>query len=376
MNELTTINKLLLLFASTFVLVGCAEQKILERMSIVTLLGYESADDDKLTATAVIRQINPDLESKIELQSATASTSKGAREKINLKTSKRIGSGQLRVVLFGEELAKYGLNDNIHILKMNSEISNATYMATVEGDLKGLLEYKYENISDLGQHIYQLIQDNVDHQNIISSTLHEVNRDKLSFLGNYSMPILKREEDYIKISGIAFFNEGKIVGNLPAEEAIYILMVQGNTHNGTLGLEIPITILEKSPSDSSEELSIAIDSIDSKRTIKLVDPAVPEFNLTIKIKCRLVEVDSDMSMEGAAIIKKVEKEINKKIENEINRIIQYSHEIDTDIFHFGEYYKAQDRNADIDKEKWNEMYPEMKVNVIVDTTIVRDGVFQ
>lgn len=376
MNELTTIKKLLLLFACTFVLVGCAEKKILERISIVTLVGYESTDDDKLTATAVIRQINPDLESKIELQSATASTSKGARAKIDLKTSKRIGSGQLRVVLFGEELAKYGINDNIHILKMNSEISNATYLATVEGDLKGLLEYKYENISDFGQHIYQLIQDNVDHQNIISSTLHEVNRDKLSFLGNYSMPTLKREEDYIKISGIAFFNEGKIVGNLPAEEAIYILMVKGKTHNGTLELEIPITTLEKSPFDSSVGLPIAIDSINSKRKIKLVNPEVPELNLTIKIECRLLEVNSDVSMDNPSIIHKLEKAINKKIESEIKRIIDYSHEIETDIFQFGEYYKAQNRHTDIDKEKWNEMYPEMKVNVIIDTTIVRDGVFQ
>ena len=234
MKELTTFKKLILLFACIIVLVGCAEQKILERISLTTLVGFDLADEDKLAATAVIRQINPDLESKIELQSATALTSRGARSKIDLKTSKTIGSGQLRVVLYGEELAKVGLNENIHILKMNSEISNATYLATVEGELNDLLEYKYENISDLGQHIYQLIKYNVDKQYIISSTLHEINRDKLSFIDSYSMPILEREENNIKISGIAFFNEGKIVGKLPAEEAIYILMVKGKTHNGTL----------------------------------------------------------------------------------------------------------------------------------------------
>lgn len=376
MNELITFKKLILLFACIIVLVGCAEQKILERISLTTLIGFDLADDEKLSSTAVIRQINPDLESKIELQSATALTSRGTRSKIDLKTSKTIGSGQLRVVLYGEELAKVGLNENIHILKMNSEISNATYLATVEGELNDLLEYKYENISDLGQHIYQLIKFNVDKQYIISSTLHEINRDKLTFIGDYSMPILEREENTIKISGIAFFNEGKIVGKLPAEEAIYILMVKEKTHRGTLELEIPITTLEKSPSDSSEELPIAIDSINSKRKIELVDPAVPEFNLSIKIECRLLEVDSDMSMDNPSIIHKLEKEINKKIESEINRIIDYSHEIETDIFQFGEYYKAQNRNADMDKKKWDEMFSKMKVNVTVKTTIIRDGVFQ
>ncbi|MGN7479053.1 Ger(x)C family spore germination protein [Solibacillus silvestris] len=371
-----TFKKLVLLITCTIVLVGCAEQKILERISLTTLVGYDSGDDDKLAVTAVIRQINPDLESKIELQSATAKTSKGARAKIDLKTSKRIGSGQLRVVLFGEELAKSGLDDNIHILKMNSEISNATYLAIVEGDMNTLLEYKYENITDLGQHIYQLIKHNIEQQYIVSSTLHEVNRDKLSFLANYAMPVLKKEGDNIEISRIAFFNKGKIVGSLPAKDSIYILMVQGKTHNGTLELEIPITTLEESSSNSSEELPIVIDSINSKRTIKLADSAVPEFNLTITIECRLLEVDSDVNMDEASLFQKLEKEINKEIESEINRIIQFSHDIDTDILKFGEYYKAQNRKADIDKEKWEEMFSEMKVNVTVKTEIIRDGVFQ
>lgn len=376
MKALIMLRMLIMLFVCTIVLGGCAEEKILERISLTTLLGYDIEEEDNLSVTAVIRQINPELESKIELQSATASTSKGARSKMDLKTSKKIGSGQLRVVLFGEELAKSGLDDNIHILKMNSEISNATYLATVDGDLKTLLEYKYENISDIGQHIYQLIQHNIEQQYIISSTLHEVNRDKLSFLNSYAMPILKREEENVEISGIAFFNTGKLSGNLPAEEAIYILMVQGNTHKGALEMKIPVTALEKSPSDSSKELPIAIDSINSKRTIELVDPEVPEFNLTIQLECRLLEVDSDISMDGNAMIHKVEKEINEKIESEIKRLIQYSHDINTDIFQFGEYYKAQYRNANIHNEEWYEMFSKMKVNVTVNTTIIRDGVFQ
>lgn len=103
---------------------------------------------------------------------------------------------------------------------------------------------------------------------------------------------------------------------------------------------------------------------------------MPEFNLTIKIECRLLEVDSDVSMDNPSIIHKLEKEINKKIESEINQIIDYSHEINTDIFQFGEYYKAQNRKADIDKKKWDEMFSEMKVNVTVNTTIIRNGVFQ
>lgn len=376
MNELTRMIKLILVIASAIVLAGCTEQKILENISLTTLVGYELTDENELSATAVIRQINQDLESRVEVQSATAATSKWTRSKIDLKTSKTTGSGQLRVILFGENLAKEGLDNSIHILKMNSEISNATYLAVVEGDIKELLEYSYKNITDIGQHIYQLIQHNIEQHHAISSTLHEVNRDKLSLVRNYSLPIIKKEGENIGISGIALFNGGKIVGKLPAEDAFYMLMIRDRTNKGTLQLILPDSTLKKPASDSSDGLPIAIDSIASKHKLQLKNASEPEFDLTIKLDCRLMEIDADLSVDKPEVIEKLQTEINKKMESEINRIIKYSQEVNSDIFNFGEYYRAHVRNGEIDKGKWNELYPHIKVNVTVKTRIIRDGVFQ
>lgn len=376
MNELSPMKKLIIVIAFAIILTGCTEQKILENISLTTLVGYELTDENELSATAVIRQINQDLESRVEVQSATAATSKWTRTKIDLKTSQTTGSGQLRVVLFGEKMAEKGLDNGIHILKMNSEISNATYLAIVEGDLKELLEYSYKNITDIGQHIYQLIEHNIENHHAISSTLHEVNRDKLSLVRNYSLPIIKKEEENIVISGIGLFNEGKIVGQLPAEDAFYILMLRDSTHNGVLQLILPDSTFKKTVSLSSEGLPIAIDSIASKQKLKLKNASVPEFDLTIKFDCRIMEIDADISIDNPEIIEKLQNEINKEMENEMNRIIKYSQEVNSDIFNFGEHYRAHVRNMEIGKEKWNELYPQMKVNVTVKTRIIRDGVFQ
>lgn len=357
------------------VLAGCVEPKILERISLTTLVGYDLAENNQLTSTAVIRQINPDLESKIEVQSATATTSKWTRAKIDLKTSKRIVAGQLRVVLFGEDLAKEGLGESIHTLKMNAEVSNAIYLAIVEGESKSLLEHNYENITEIGQHVFQLIQQNIEQQHAISSTLHEINRDNLSDLESYAMPLLKKEGDLIEISGIALFSKGKMVGKLSAEDSFFVMLIRDNTHNGSLELVLPGETIEHASSDFSEELPIAVDSIKSKRNITLVDQSVPEFDLTIDFDCRLLEINSSVSVDESSIIKKIEKEMNQKIEREISRVIQYSQDHNSDIFRFGDHYKAQVRNTNVDGEKWHEMYPEMKVNVTVNAKIIRSSVF-
>lgn len=369
--------KLLILFISTItILIGCTEQEILERTSIITLIGYDSAEDDKITTTTAIRQINPDLESKVEIQSATASTSRGTRVNIEFKTSKKIGAGQLRVALFGEELAKSGIDNSIHSLKMNPEISNGIYLAVVEGNSNSLIENNYKNITDIGQHIFQLLDQNTQQNYAISSTLHEINRDNTSQVADYSLPMLKKEGEYIEVSGIAFFQEGKMVGSLSSKDSLYIKMIRHNFQGGPLEVSIPSSTLESTSENSSEDIQIALDSINSKRKIKLVDKTVPEFDLTITLDSRLIETPSDLRVIDKKALEKLEKEINKKLESEINRIIQYSQEVNSDIFRFGERYKAQVRKTTIDENKWHEMYPQIKVNVKVNTQIVRDGVFQ
>ncbi|MFC7684991.1 Ger(x)C family spore germination protein [Ureibacillus sp. GCM10028918] len=371
-----TSKKYLLLFMTTIIiLAGCTNQKILERTSLTTLIGYDPAEDDKITVTAAIRQINPELESKVEIQSATADTSRGARTKIELKTSRKIGAGQLRVVLYGEEIAKSGIEDSIHQLKMNPEISNGIYLAVVEGKSNSLIENKYKNITDIGQHIFQLIDHNIDQNHALSPTLHEVNRDYTSELADYSLPILKKEGEYIEISGIAFFQSAKMVGRLPSEDSLYLKMIRNNFKGGSLEMVLPSSTFESTSATSSEEIKIGLDSINSSKKIKLIDKTVPEFNLTITLDSRLIAVPVGLHEEEKKVLKNLEKAINKKMESEINRIIRYSQEVNSDIFRFGERYKAEVRKANIDREKWHEMYPEMKVNVTVKTHIVRDGVF-
>ena len=80
---------LMLLSLLLLSLVGCAEQKLLENVGIAILVGYDLGDEGDLSNTAVIRQVNPDFESNIEIISAENQTSKGTSSEINRKSSKK-----------------------------------------------------------------------------------------------------------------------------------------------------------------------------------------------------------------------------------------------------------------------------------------------
>lgn len=365
---------IVVLLLSISLVIGCADQKILERIGIVTLIGYDFAQEDKITTTAAIRQVNPDYQSTVEIHSETEATSKGARLKINLETSKKIMAGQMRVVLFGEELAKEGLDEMIHTLIMNSEVSNGIYIAIVEEEAKSLIESEYKTVTDIGQHIYGIIEHNTQQQQAISSTLHEVVRDYYNPLRDPIIPILKKNGDNIEITGTALFHKGTMVGKYSADDTLYIMMARGKFRFGNLELELPKGGL--STKDDLDVIPVSIDSIRSVRHMKLVDPNTPEFDLKIVVQCRLLEIHSSVSTADRKVIEKLEKSINKKLESEISRIIDKSIELHADHFGFGEKYRAETRNSKLTEEEWHEKFKDLKVNVKVQTTIVRDGVFE
>lgn len=365
----------LLLFIT---LVGCAETNILDRVGLTTLVGYDlGSEDNKMKTTAVIREVNPEFQSNVEVVTAEDETSKGARAKTNRKLSKKIMVGQMRVVLFSEELAKNDIHHYIDSHLENPSVSNGIYMAVVEGPMTSLLEYQYENIEDIGQHIFRLLAQNIESEHMISSTLHEVARDYYSSGRNIVMPIIKKEEEFVEISGIALFKDGNMAGRLSAEDSFYVKMIRDNYKHGIFETKLQEEdIPTSSRKNTVSEIPLAFDTVKTNRKLKLVNSNTPEFDLHITIKARLLEIRSDLNIGDQKILAELEQAISKNLSREMSRVITYGQKINSDVFGFGESYRSSVRNSKLTQEKWHKLFKDMKVNIKVDFTILRNGVFE
>lgn len=358
-------------------LYGCVQTNILDKVGLTTLVGYDVGTEKKINATAVIREVNPEFQSKVEVLTTENETSKGSRMEASRKLSKKIMVGQMRVILFGKELAKDDLRYYIDTNIENANVSNGIFMAVVEGKVESLLKYEYKDIEDIGQHIYKLIEQNEKQEYMISATLHQITHDYYSIGKDIAMPIIKRDGEFVELSGIALFNGGKMVSKLPIKDSFYVKIVRD-----TFKVGLYETILEKEDIPSNllnkpvDKITVAFDAIHSKRELKLVDASTPEFDLNIKIKSRLLEIYPAINPGDRKSVDTLEKAIEKKLSKEISRVIANSQEVESDIFGFGEKYRSLVRHSNLTKEKWHKMYKNMKVNVNVDFVILRDGVFE
>ncbi|MFJ5766537.1 Ger(x)C family spore germination protein [Lysinibacillus sp. NPDC093210] len=373
MKKLRHIIILLLLFIFLY---GCAETNILDQVGLTTLVGYDVGKEEKIATTAVIREVNPEFQSKVEVLTTEDTTSKGSRMKSNRKLAKKIMVGQMRVILFGEEVAKDDIHYYINTNLENASVSNGLYMAVVEGETAPLLKYEYKNIDDIGQHIYKLLEQNIKQEYMISPTLHEIAHDYYTTGKDIAMPILKRDKELVELSGVALFKEGKMVSKLSAKDSFYIKVVRDTFKVGIFETtlqedDVTPTLLKK-----AEKIPVAFDAIQSKRDIKLVNASKTEFDLNIKMKARVLEIHKEINLGNPKQVAELEKAISKKLSKEISRVIAQSQEVQSDVFGFGEKYRSTVRNSNLTKEKWHEMYKDIKVNVKVDFVIVRNGVFE
>ncbi|WP_155591134.1 Ger(x)C family spore germination protein [Lysinibacillus cavernae] len=374
MNKLRGKSIVLLSFVFLY---GCAQTNILDKVGLTTLVGYDIGAEEKIATTAVIREVNPEFQSNVEVLTTENDTSKGNRMDANRKLSKKIMVGQMRVILFGEDVAKDNLRYYIDTNLENASVSNGIYMAVVEGKAAPLLKYEYQNIEDIGQHIFRLIEQNVKQEYMISATLHQIAHDYYSIGKDLAMPIIKRDDELVELSGVALFKGGKMVSTLPAKDSFYVKIVRD-----TFKVGLYETVLEKEDIPSkflqkpANKITVAFDAIHSNREMELVDIATPEFDLNIKIKSRVLEVFPDINQGDPKSVAGLEKAIEKNLTKEISRVIAHSQEVESDIFGFGEKYRSTVRHSKLTKDKWHEMYKNMKVNVNVDFVILRDGVFE
>ncbi|PFG07651.1 Ger(x)C family spore germination protein [Bacillus sp. es.034] len=360
------------------ILTSCAESSTLEKIGMITTVGYDKGEDEEINTTTLILETDPQSMDSTNVISSRSLTSKGARIESNLKSPKKLESGQLRVALFGEDLAKDGLFNLADTLSRDHSISDLTFLAIVEGNAGDLIKHKYPQFSDAGQYVYKEIEQNIKGEVISSPTLHETVHDYYSVGVDPLLPLLKLEDDMINITGMALLNGDKMVGRISPSDSFYVKLVSDRFKAGNF--EITFKNGEEDvlfPSlPPSADIAVALDTIKSKSTIELIDPDSMTFNLNIHINARLQEINRDINLSKNKNLELIEKKISKKITKEIEQLIQYSQSKQSDVFGFGEEYRTKEGHSKLTDEEWHDRFKDINVKVNTKFVIIRTGVVE
>lgn len=368
---------------SFLLLTSCAvETKQLERLGLITAIGLDLKKENEIKGTVSVSKFDPMAKVMTNLISADANTLQTLRSEENLATDQRLEMGQLRCVIYSKELAEKGIIQLVNALNRDPTVGNMVYLTIAEKDAFSIISMDEKKIKvNIGTYLYNLIRQNVERELLISPTLHEFNHKFFDYGQDPVLPIINVKKDKVAISGVALFNDDKMVARLSNDKLFYLKLLIDEYRTGAKELEFNRDEFKKiiniqggqSYGEIYNKLFISVENLRSNAKINLVDKKNLVFKVVVKMDSRLRETTNYLDLGKPANMKFIEKKINKEMESQIKKLLVFFQEKQVDPVGIGNEYMAHVRGKPISQKEWKELYKNAKFEVQVKNTLTKTG---
>ncbi|SDN93681.1 spore germination protein [Paenibacillus sp. yr247] len=361
----------------SFCLVGCGDQRILEKLGFIHTMSYdlmpkeEGQTQENLMISVSLPKADPEGKTKRETLTAIATTSKTARIKLSRLTELYLVSGQIRNTLYGINLAKKGLMEQIDTLLRDPSISQRVKVTVVNGNAHDLLIKDYLPHPRTGKYIDRMIEKESDSQNIPSVALYEFTRDLFDDGIDPVAPIIKEHGRDVIIDGIALFNEDRFITKIEPDKALIFAILRGNIKQGELSIDLKKT--------GRNEEHVMFSSLKSKRKIKVSsNESRNQFTIDINltIKGSVLEYIGVLKLSEEKNRREIEKLISDYIKKESNEMIAKMQKNEVDSLGLGKRVRNSMSYSEWNNLNWKQVYPHVNVRCNVQIKIKNYGKFE
>ena len=374
-------NYRIILVIMVILLVGCADQRILEELGFTHTISYDVADEDsydenkRLKIALSIPIASDEVKEKREILVTNANSSKEARTILSSETDRILVSGQLRNSLFGEELARKGIWDLIDTLVRDPAVGQNTKILVVSGEAFELLKKDYKQHPRTGEYIDRLIDKEVNSQAIPDVTIYHFTRDYFDDGVDPVAPLLKKNGEHLIIDGIALFNSDKYVTSIEPSKAVLFSILTKKFKEG----QISVNLTGNGDDDKSDKEMVMFSSVISKRKIhaeKSNDESQFKVNIKLTIHGSVLEYIGNKELGDDADRDELEKEMAKYIKKETEKMITDMQEHNVDSIGIGKYVRNSLTFEEWQELDWDEVYPKVEVAVDAELKIKDYGKFK
>lgn len=376
-NNILSLSIRILLFIFIAVnLCGCRSARELNELMITDGLGVDKTqmEDSILLTAQMVRaselgkissdNISGGVSEPFWNLSSTGESVFEAIRNMTKKTGHKIYVSHSQVLIFGDKIAKEGLEEYFDFFIRAHEMRPTTFILISRDTAAKVLEVVPRTGNLTGVHLADLVKgyDSTSHYEKI--TLAEFTN---ALMSNTTAPIAplvgisyNNGNKDLYISGMAVFKKAKMIGTLSDMESMGLLWADGKIKGGYM--DVPLTY-------GKGKAVFEILSAKTKSAPQIKDGKI-SMNIEINANSSLVEQPAaeDLAKVNAAQV--LEEKQEMIIRSEIINAFEKSKGLKADIFGFGEkIHKKYPNEWKKIKNSWDEIYPSIELNLSVDVKI-------
>ncbi|TMU84472.1 Ger(x)C family spore germination protein [Bacillus sp. BHET2] len=345
---------------------GCVEREILDDLYIETGKAYDYVSETEIRGTALFPIYSADKSIQNGTLSAEASSTREVLEKLERRSQQPLVRGSLDVVIIGEKLAKKGIIDVGDSLQRDASVGARLYLTVAEGDAGELIKGNYGQRGN-GTYLSNLIHHNITRRELPETNLHLFLFDYFQDGQTPYLPMIKQlSEESVEISGMALFENDKMVKKIPAKDLFFFKIMVDKLAEGNHVIK-----LGKKKGRTEKSVEASVTSLSARHKIIVKHKSDP-VEVTIKIKIKgIVREYTGKKLTSQKVVK-VEKTMKQEIEENCLRMLKEFQELGIDPIGIGQNQKHGIRGFDI--KEWDEsIYPRVKFKVEADVQILEAG---
>ncbi len=373
-------------------LAGCWSKHELNELAIVVGLGIDHEEDDRYRVT--IQIVNPGAvtanekmvgQAPVVTFESTGATLPEALRRMTVLSPRRLYFSHLRIVVFGEELARIGLRKPLDFISREPEMRNDFYLVVAKGTTASRILKTYSAMDPIpANNLYtklalsdrmwaatgkitlnELIVDITKRgQNaILTGVVVQGMTDGHGSIAN-TRDISPRSN--MVYYGSAVFRKDRMIGWIGEDETKGVNYVH-NSVDKTLGfVDCP----------AGGKVSLNVVRTESKIRAGL-SGELPVVNVYVRVEQDIAGVECDIDLAQTSSLDLINRESQRKITDLIESTVRTAqNKLGVDIFGFGTFVHRQQPKAWSRIKDWDEAFRKLEVNVRVETITRRIGTTQ
>lgn len=341
-------------------LFGCARTRIIDRISIVHVFGFDLADNGELVGTALIPEYTKSKsDDQIQYLEEQAPTGVLFVPKMSKHTSTPVEMAKIRVLVFGSSYAEAGIQDMVERFIINPQIgTNIQIAVSTQSARETLNIFRKEKSLTLAERI----EHNIRGQALPFMNLHVfLNHFYGEGMDAYVPMLAIDEKNKVKIEGIGIFKDEKLKLHLNPEQSLLFSFIKDSRSQATF----KIVLDEK---DRREV--ITVQNFRSKSNWEW-DSKKELVNLHLQLQMTLTQYPDRFRIEKAEDVKKIKKLIVENLEKEMGELLKTFKDNEVDPLGIGNIVRSKDRNWE--EKSFYKKYPTLPINLHVNVKIIHSG---
>ena len=379
MRKALTLAPVILLFP--LLAAGCWNARQVNDLAIITASGIDRLEDGRIELSVKIYltspigsesggrmsdQPNSDKGTSV-VRSATGINTADAASRLQKMISRTVFWGQTEVYLFGERMARAGLEEPMEFLMRHYASRERSLMFVSEGTAKDVLLLS----PPIDRSVADALIAMAEQQTGLNITMKDLAQMLVGKSGAAVLPIVRistetdRQAAYPFIEGMAVIKNGRMIGRMNEQATRGVMWLRNEIKRST------VTV---TPDDSGGYVSVHL-----LRNHTRLLPRIEgdRWIMTVRVTGQddVVENTSDLDLSVPKHIGKVEEELEKFVEARMRLALELAQqEFGADVFRFADafwrkYPKIWTANAD----RWDEIFPKVEVRIETDLRIARPG---